>query len=50
MKKIKRIDDFIKSIFYYPKMKRYLKERCGIVYTVSMLEYAKWHCKAGKLK
>ena len=50
MKKIKRINDFIKSFFYYPKMKRWLKDRCGVDYPLSRLEYALWHCKAGELK
>ena len=46
--KMKTIIDFIKSYFYYPKMKKYLKDRCGIYYSQSRLNYALWHCKFSK--
>lgn len=47
---ILRISDFIKSCIYYPKMKKYLKEKIGIDYKLSMFEYAWFHCHAGRLK
>ncbi len=49
MKIILRIYDFIKSWVYYPKMKCYLKERCGVDCVHTRLQYALWHCKAGLL-
>ena len=45
---MKIIIDFIKSYFYYPKMKKYLKDRCRIYYSQSRLNYALWHCKFSK--
>lgn len=56
MKKIKRIADFIKSIFYYQKMKKYFDDRDMSNYNpwknekLARFKYAKWHCKVGKLK
>ena len=41
--------DFIKSWIYYPNMFKYLKDRCNIEYPKSRLEYAWWHCHAGKI-
>ena len=49
MKAALRIYDFIKSWMYYPKMKRYLKERCSVDYPNTRLKYSFWHCKAGML-
>lgn len=50
------IDDFIKSVFYYPKMKKYFDDRDMSNYNpwknekLARFKYAKWHCKVGKLK
>lgn len=49
MKMILRIYDFIKSWIYYPKMKHYLKEKCGVDCVHTRLQYALWHCKVGFL-
>ena len=46
--RMKTIIDFIKSYFYYPRMKKYLKDRCGIIFPYSRLKYALWHCKFSK--
>lgn len=46
--RMEMIIDFIKSWFYYPKMKKYLKDRCCIYYSQSRLNYALWHCKFSK--
>ena len=48
--KMKRMIDFIKSWLYYPKMVKYLKDKCGIEYKNSRLGYSWWHCHTGKLK
>ena len=48
--KMKRMIDFIKSWIYYPKMVKYLKDKCGIEYKNSRLGYSWWHCHTGKLK
>ena len=42
---IKMIIDFIKSWFYYPKMTKYLKDKCNIEYPCSRLRYSWWHCR-----
>lgn len=47
---MRRMIDFIKSWVYYPKMMKYLKDKCGIDYPCSRLKYSWWHCYAGKLK
>ena len=49
MKSVLRIYDFIKSWIYYPKMKRYLKEKCGVGCVHTRIKYALWHCKQGIL-
>lgn len=49
MKMILRIYDFIKSWIYYPKMKHYLKEKCGVDCDHTRIQYALWHCKVGIL-
>lgn len=49
MKSILRIYDFIKAWIYYPKMKRYLKDRCGVDYQNTRLRYSLWHCRTGML-
>lgn len=49
MRIVLRIYDFIKSWMYYPKMKRYLKDRCGVDYPNTRLQYSFWHCRAGML-
>ena len=46
--RMKTIIDFIKSYFYYPRMKKYLKDRCCINYSQSRFNYALWHCKFSK--
>lgn len=46
--RMEMIIDFIKSWFYYAKMKKYLKDRCCIYYSQSRLNYALWHCKFSK--
>lgn len=50
--KIGRIKDFVKSFFYYPKMKRYFRNRKMEQYDIwkSAIKYAWWHCNVGKLK
>lgn len=56
MKKAKRIADFIKSIFYYPKMKKYFVDRDMSNHNpwknekFARFKYAWWHCHVGKLK
>lgn len=47
---IERAADFIYSWFYYPKMKRYLKDRYDYTYQESRMFYAWYHCHAGRLK
>ena len=47
---MKKMIDFIKSWLYYPKMVKYLKDKCGIEYKNSRLGYSWWHCHTGKLK
>lgn len=49
MKSVLRIYDFIKSWIYYPKMKRYLNEKCGVDCVHTRIQYALWHCKVGFL-
>ena len=49
MRAVLRIYDFIKSWVYYPKMKRYLKEKCGVDCVHTRFQYALWHCKQGVL-
>ena len=56
MKTIERIADFIKSIFYYPKMKKYFTDR-GMQNLnpwnnekFASVKYSWWHCHVGKLK
>ena len=49
MKIVLRIYDFIKSWIYYPKMKHYLKEKCGVDCVHTKFQYALWHCKQGIL-
>lgn len=49
MKVVLRIYDFIKSWVYYPKMKQYLKDKCGVDYPNTRLQYSFWHCRAGML-
>lgn len=50
MRIVLRIYDLIKSWMYYPKMKRYLKDRCGVDYPNTRLQYFFWHCRAGMLR
>lgn len=56
MKTIERITDFIKSVIYYPKMKKYFDDRdmsnCNIWKNekFASIKYAWWHCHVGKLK
>ena len=49
MKLVLKVYDFIKSWIYYPKMKRYLKEKCGVDCAYTRIQYALWHCKVGFL-
>lgn len=49
MKTVLRMYDFIKSWMYYPKMKRYMKEKIEIDYVYTRLQYALWHCREGIL-
>lgn len=49
MKTVFRIYDFIKSWIYYPKMKWYLKNECGVNYPNTRLQYSFWHCRTGML-
>ncbi len=47
----KRIIDFIKSWFYYPKLKRYAMEQGGwmkiYISNIGRFQYAWWHCRKG---
>lgn len=49
--KIEKIKDFIKSFFYYPKMRKYFRNRKMEQYDIwkSAIKYAWWHCSGGKL-
>ena len=53
---MKRIIDYVKSLFYYPKMKQYFDDRnmsdCNIWRNqkFARFKYASWHCKHGKMK
>lgn len=52
MKKIEKIKDFIQSFFYYPKMRKYFRNKKMEQYDIwkSAVRYAWWHCQDGKLK
>ena len=56
MKTIERITDFIKSYFYYPKMKKYFDDRNMPNHNTwknekfARIKYALWHCHVGKMK
>lgn len=49
---IDRIKDFIQAFFYYPKMRKRLRNRKMEQYDIwhSAFRYAKWHCLIRKLK
>ena len=53
---IERIADYIKSWFYYPKMKKYFDDRQMSGYNhwvnkkFARFKYASWHCRRGKMK
>nr|DAH54775.1 MAG TPA: hypothetical protein [Bacteriophage sp.] len=44
------IFDFIKSWFFYPKLKSYFENYWGIEFHMSRIQYSWWHCHVGKLK
>lgn len=47
----KRVIDFVKSWFYYPKLKKYDLEQGGWIKTyisnTGRFQYAWWHCRKG---
>lgn len=47
----KRIIDFVKSWFYYPKLKKYAMEQDGwmkiYISNTGRFQYAWWHCRKG---
>lgn len=47
----KKVIDFIKSLFYYPKLKKYAIEQGGwmkiYISNTGRFQYAWWHCRKG---
>lgn len=47
----KRVIDFVKSWFYYTKLKRYALESGGLmkayISNTNRIQYAWWHCRKG---
>ncbi len=51
MEYLRRIIDFIGAWLYYPRLKEYMKRtKSGFDIWGSRWNYAKWHCRYGKLK